>query len=131
MTVYHRIQTMTKDELQKFIYYIYLCGHLNEQCAVDDEVYYKHMLDCPSTDIDSLVTWFETLQPVKLHFTPNNGGSSYFIDTKFYSTEDAVSYIYKHHRFVTKVADDKYPKYATCMGRYSIMPCEGWSINHG
>ena len=123
MTVFNRIKTMDKDELQKFLYYIYLCGHLNEQCDVDDEVYYKHILDCPSTDIDSLITWFESIEPVKVHIKPHDDGEPYYIDTKFYTVDDAVAFIYKYYRFVIKVSDTQY---ATSLGMCSIEPCGGW-----
>lgn len=121
-TVYDRIKTMPKDELQKFLYYIYLCGHLNEQCDVDDEVYYKHVLDCPADDIDSLITWFETLEPVRLHLIPRDGREPYYLDTKFYSFDDAVSYINKYYRFVMKIGNNKY---TTSTGIFTITPCSG------
>ena len=70
MTVFDRIQTMTKDELQKLVYAIYLWGHINERCNLDDMYFYQTLLDAPSSTADDIVSSLADLEPYKVRVIP-------------------------------------------------------------
>lgn len=120
MTVFDRIKTMPKDELQKLIYYIYLWGHLNEQCDVDDEYFYQQFLDMPSNRIDYVIKNFDNMCPAKVREIPVDGGSPTYWSTKFYSVEHAAVYLMEYVHNIVKVDSSTY---ATPTTIYKIIPC--------
>ena len=126
MTVFDRIQTMPKDELQKLIYYIYLWGHLNEQCNVDDEYFYQKFLDLPASHIDSVINSFDNLQPVKVREVPIEGGTPRYLSTKFFSVEDAAQYLTKNILGIVKVDNTTY---ATSTTIYKLLACDGGKLS--
>ena len=88
-TVYDRIQSMSKDELQKIICSIYLWGHIDEQCHNDDTLFYQQFLDAPAYCADTVVSALTTLEPVVVYEIPLDGGEPHYWDTKFLSSDDA------------------------------------------
>ena len=120
MTVYDRIRTMTKDELQRLIYYIYLWGHTNEKCGVDDECFYEHLLDLPSRHVDNIVDALDNLKLYKVCEVKINDGTPKYLDTRFFSITDTTEYLGKHIREITKVDDFTY---ATTEAIYKIIEC--------
>lgn len=126
MTVFDRIKTMSKDELQKLIYYIYLWGHLNEQCNVDDEYFYQKFLDLPSNRIDDVINSFDRTNPVKVREVSIDGGAPRYLDGKFFSVDDASQYLSRHIRHLVKVDDTTY---ATSTTIYKIIPCDGGKLS--
>lgn len=114
MTVFDRIKTMNKDELQHLINVIYAWGHVNEQCAVDDTLFYKHFLDMPSNHMDSVIHDMDNLQlyeicVVHMHDDVHaNGGVPRYLATKFFSVDDATQYLKKHNQFIIKVDSTTY-----------------------
>lgn len=126
MTVFNRIQTMPKDELQKLIYYIYLWGHLNEQCDVDDEYFYQKFLDMPSTRIDDVINSFDSVHPIKVREVHIDGGVPRYFAHKFFSVEDASQYLTKHIHGIVKVDDTTY---ATPTTIYKFITCDGGKLS--
>lgn len=108
MTVYDQIQHMSKDELQKLILSIYLWGHTNEQCNVNDEVFYKHFLDLPARHIDEIVSSMDNLQLYQVCEVCNKNGTTRYLDTKFFSVDDAVHFLRKCYQFLIKVDGTTY-----------------------
>lgn len=108
MTVFDRIKTMTKDELQKLIYYIYLWGHTNEQCGVDDECFYEHLLDLPARHVDNIINALDNLSLVKVCIHNIEDPSVHYLGIKFFSIEDASQYLRKHIKGIIKVDDTTY-----------------------
>lgn len=120
MTVFDRIQTMTKDELQQLIHYIYLWGHTNEQCGVDDECFYEHLLDLPARHVDNIVDAFKHLQLYQVREVHINDGTLRYLGYKFFSVDDASQYLVKHCKGITKVDNTTY---ATSEAIYKIIEC--------
>ena len=120
-TVFDRIKTMPKDELQKLIYYIYLWGHMNEQCNTDDEYFYQQFLDLPSDRVDCIIDNFDKLQPAKIREISIDGGGLTYWPTKFYDVDDARIYLEEHINNIVKVDD---MTYATSTTIYKIIPCD-------
>ena len=118
MTVYDRIQTMTKDELQKLVYYIYLWGHINEECGVDDEYFYEYLLDLPARHCDNIIDALDNLQLYQVREVFINGGTPHYLSYKFFSVDDAAQYLTKHIKDITKVDDTTY---ATADAIYKII----------
>lgn len=108
MTVYDRIKSMTKDELQHLIHYIYLWGHTNEQCGVDDECFYEHLLDLPSRHVDNIIDAMDSLSLVRVRVHTFGKDDSYYLGTKFFSVEDATHYLEKHIGYLARVDDTTY-----------------------
>ena len=118
MTVFDRIKTMTKDELQKLIYYIYLWGHTNEQCGVDDECFYEHLLDLPSRHCDNIIDAMDNLHLYQVREVFINGGTPHYLAYKFFSVDDAAQYLTKHCKDIIKVDE---VTYATSTTIYKII----------
>lgn len=118
MTVFDRIQTMTKDELQHLIHYIYLWGHVNQQCGVDDECFYEHLLDLPARHCDNIIDAMDHLQLYQVREVFINGGTPHYFGYKFFSVDDAAQYLTKHIKDITKVDDTTY---ATSVAIYKII----------
>jgi len=114
MTVFDRIQTMSKDELQKLIYYIYRWGHTNEQCGVDDECFYEHLLNLPARHVDNIIDAMDNLHLYKVREVCIGGGTPHFLGFKFFSVDDAARYLMKHCTDIHKVDD------TTCATPYAI-----------
>ena len=125
-TVYDRIQTMTKDELQKLIYYIYLWGHLNEQCNVDDEHLYGMLLDADAVYVDDIIKDFDNTHPIKVLVIPIEGGEPRYLDTKFLSDEDAYYHIKSLHRNLVTIDPTTY---ATSTIIFKFKPCDGGKLS--
>lgn len=121
MTVFDRIKSMSKDELQHLIYYIYMWGHINEQCGVDDEYFYEYLLDLPARHCDNIINALDHLQLYQICEICVDGGSSCYFDTKFFSVEDASRYLTEHIKHIVK-ADDT--TYATITHVYRIITCK-------
>lgn len=121
MTVFDRIRTMTKDELQHLIHYIYLWGHTNEQCGVDDECFYEHLLDLPARYVDNIINALDDLQLYNICVYSFDGNPPRYLDRKFFGIEDAGQYLTKHIKYISK-ADDT--TYATSTNVYRIIPCK-------
>ena len=117
MTVFDRIRAMSKDELQQLIYYIYLWGHTNEQCGVDDESFYEHLLDLPTRHVDNIIDALDNLQLYQVREVFINGGVPHYLGCKFFSVDDAVQYLIKHCKDIAKVDDTTY---ATPVAIYKI-----------
>lgn len=126
MTVFDRIKTMPKDELQKLIYYIYLWGHTNEQCGVDDECFYEHLLDLPARHVDNIIDAMDNLSLYKVHEVCINGGTPRYLSYKFFSVDDAARYLTKHIHNITKVDNTTYTTSTTI---YKIIPCDGGKLS--
>ena len=122
MTVFDRIQNMTRDELQKLIYYIYLWGHLNEQCGVDDMRFYQQFLDMPSNRVDYIICELDNIKPVSILVTPLDGSGQHYLNNIFLSADDAVAYITTWLANI-KIDDETY---ADTTAVYKIMPCGQW-----
>lgn len=121
MTVYDRIKSMTKDELQNLIHYIYLWGHINEQCGVDDECFYEHLLNLPARHCDNIIDALDNLQLYQVKQVFINHGEPSYLSTKFFSIEDAAQYLKKYCRDITKIDDHVY---MTSLAVYTIIPCK-------
>ncbi len=126
MTVFNRIKTMSKDELKKLIYYIYLWGHLNEQCDADDEYFYQQFLDMPSTRIDDVINLFDNVHPVKVRQIPIDGSEPRYFSTKYFSVNDAAQHLTEYIPNLVKVDD---MTYATSTNVYKLMPCTGGKLS--
>ena len=120
-TVYDRIKTMPKDELQTLIYSIYLWGHINEQCNTDDEYYYMVFLDQPSHNIDLVVKNLEELELVMVREIPIDGGEPRYLSTKFYSDDDAYHHLKSMNPNLVMVDSTTF---ATPTTVYKIAPCD-------
>lgn len=120
MTVFDRIKTMPKDELQKLIYYIYLWGHVNQQCGVDDECFYEHLLDLPARHVDNIIDAMDNLKLYHIRVHSFDGEPPVYLGTKFFGTDDAGHYLTKHIKYITKVDDTTY---TTSTHVYRIIPC--------
>lgn len=120
MTVFDRIKTMPKDELQKLIYYIYIWGHIYEQCGVDDEFFYKHLLNLDARHVDEIIDALDNLKLYQVVETYIYGGTPHYLRYKFFSVDDATNYITEHCPNVHKVDD---MTYATPFNIYKIVPC--------
>lgn len=121
MTVFDRIKSMTKDELQQFIYYIYLWGHTNEQCGVDDECFYKHLLNLPARHCDNIIDALDNLKLYNIRIYSFDGKPPMYVDNKFFSVDDAQQHLARHIKHITKVDDTTY---ATTTNVYRIIPCD-------
>ncbi len=121
MTVYDRIQTMTKDELQQLIHYIYLWGHTNEQCGVDDECFYEHLLNLPARHCDNIIDAMDNLQLYQVRQVFICGGEPHYLSTKFFSVDDATQYLKKYTKNITKINDNVY---STSLAVYTIILCK-------
>ena len=111
---------MSKDELQKLIYSIYLWGHLNEQCGVDDMYFYQTFLDAPAFNADTVVSSLDKIEPMQVRVIPLNDTESYYLDTKFLSDDDAYYYLKGLHPDIVTVDNTTY---ATPTTIYKLMPC--------
>lgn len=120
-TVYDRIQTMTKDELQKLIYSIYIWGHLNEQCNVDDLYFYQTFLDAPDFNADTVVSSLDKIELFQVRVIPLDDTEPYYLGTKFLSDDDAYRYLKRLYSNIVTVDDTTY---ATPTIVYKIIPCE-------
>ena len=120
MTVFDRIQTMTKDELQRLIHYIYKWGHTNEQCGVDDECFYEHLLDLPGRHVDNIIDAMDHLQLYQVREVFINGGTPHYFGMKFFGIDDATQYLTRYVKDITKVDDTTY---ATSVAIYKIIAC--------
>jgi hypothetical protein len=120
MTVFDRIKTMSKDELQQLIYYIYLWGHTNEQCLVDDECFYEHLLDLPARHVDNIINAMNDLKLYNIRVYSFDDKPPVYVGHKFFGVDDAGQYLAKHIKYITKVDDTTY---ATTTNVYRIMPC--------
>lgn len=121
MTVFDRIQTMTKDELQHLIHYIYKWGHTNEQCGVDDECFYEHLLDLPARHVDNIIDALDNLQLYQVREVFINGGIPHYLGMKFFGIDDATQYLTRYVKDITKVDDTTY---ATSVAIYKIIACK-------
>ena len=121
MTVFDRIQSMYKDELQKLIHYIYLWGHVNQQCGVDDECFYEHLLDLPARHCDNIIDAMDNLKLYNIVVHSFDGKSEY-LSFKFFSYDDAGQYLTKTIKHIIKVDDTTY---ATTTNVYRIIPHNG------
>lgn len=119
MTVFNRIQTMSKNELQKLIYYIYLWGHTNEQCGVDDECFYEHLLDLPARHVDNIIDAMDNLKLYSICIYSFDGEPPVYMNTKFFGIHDAGEYLTKTIRYINKVDDTTY---TTTKNVYRIIP---------
>lgn len=119
MTVYDRIQTMPKDELQKLIYYIYLWGHTNEQCGVDDECFYEHLLDLPARHIGNIIDAMDNLTLYNIRMHSFDGEPPIYMNCKFFGVNDAGKYLASTIRNIHKVDDTTYTTPTTV---YRIVP---------
>ena len=122
MTVYDRIRTMTKDELQRLIYYIYLWGHTNEQCGVDDECFYEHLLDLPARHCDNIIDAMDNLKLYNIRIHSFDGNEPIYMNTKFFGIEDAGRYLTENIQHIHKVDDTTY---TTTKNVYRIIPHNG------
>ena len=120
MTVFNRIQSMNKDELQHLIHYIYKWGHINEQCGVDDECFYEHLLDLPARHCDNIIDALDNLQLHQIREVFIHGGTPHYLGMKFFGVNDATQYLTKHIKDITKVDDTTY---ATPVAIYKIISC--------
>lgn len=120
MTVFDRIQTMTKDELQHLLHYIYKWGHINQQCGVDDECFYEHLLDLPDRHVDNIIDALDNLQLYQVREVFIYGGTPHYLSTKFFSVDDATQHLTKHIKDITKVDE---VTYATSVAIYKIIAC--------
>jgi hypothetical protein len=118
MTVFDRIKSMSKDDLQKLIYYIYLWGHINEQCGIDDECFYKHLLNFHGCHVDDIISTMDNLCLCRVRESYIGGGSPHFLGIKFFSVDDAVQYLKKHLGDIRRIDDTTY---ATPFAIYKIM----------
>ena len=96
MTVFDRIKSMTKNELAEFISAVYAWGHINEKCDVDDECFYEHLLDMPCRMAKEIVDALSELHLCKIRII-SNGKEPEYMNTMFFSTDDALHYIYKYN----------------------------------
>ena len=122
MTVFDRIRIMPKDELQKLIYYIYLWGHTNEQCGVDDECFYEHLLDLPERHIHNIIDAMDNLKLYNIRIHSFDGEPPVYMNTKFFGVHDAGHYLTKTFKHITKVDDTTY---TTTKHVYRIIPHNG------
>lgn len=120
MTIFDRIKTMSKDELQRLIHYIYKWGHINQQCGVDDECFYEHLLDLPDRHVDNIIDALDNLQLYQVREVFINGGTPRYLDYKFFGVDDATHYLTKHIKDIIKVDDTTY---ATSTTIYKIIAC--------
>ncbi len=121
-TVYDRIQTMTKDELQNFLYHIYLWGHLNEQCNTKDEHFYQTLLDQPIGYADAIVVNFDNLTPVRIKVIPlDDTMSPHELGIKFISHYNAYCYLREQLPNIITVDETTY---ATPNIIYKLIPCD-------
>ena len=121
MTVFDRIRTMSKDELQHLIYYIYLWGHTNEQCGVDDECFYENLLDLPARHVDNIINALDELQLYNIRIHSFDGKPPVYLNFKFFGVDDAGQYLTKNIKHITKVDDTTY---TTKVNVYRIVPCK-------
>ena len=121
MTVFDHIKSMTKDELQHLIHYIYLWGHINEQCGVDDECFYEHLLDLPARHCDNIIDALDNLQLYNIRVNSFDAQPPIYLSTKFFGVDDAGQYLIKHINHIVKVDDTTY---ATTTNVYRIIPCK-------
>lgn len=119
-TVYDRIKTMTKDELQHLIHYIYRWGHINEQCGVDDKCFYEHLLDLPAHHCDNIIDALDNLKLYNVCVYSFGNEAPAYLSIKFFGVDDAGQYLTKHIRNITKVDDTTY---VTPTNIYRIIPC--------
>lgn len=122
MTVFDRIQSMTKDELQHLIHYIYLWGHINEQCGVDDECFYEHLLDLPERHVHNIINAMDNLQLYNIRIHSFDGEPPVYMNTKFFDIHDAGHYLTKTFKHITKIDDTTY---TTTKNVYRIIPHNG------
>lgn len=120
MTVFDRIKTMSKDELQKLIHYIYLWGHTNEQCGVDDEYFYEHLLALDAHHVDNVINALDNLQLYHIRVYSFDGEPPIYLNTKFFGVDDASRYLTKNIKHIVKTDDTTY---ATPTNVYRIIPC--------
>lgn len=121
MTVFDRIKSMPQDELQQLIYYIYLWGHTNEQCGVDDECFYEHLLDLPARHVDNIIEAMDNLELYNIRIHSFDDKPPVYMSTKFFGIHDAGQYLTDTIRHITKVDDTTY---ATTTNVYRIIPCK-------
>lgn len=128
MTVFDRIQAMSKDELQKLIYCVYLRGHLNEQCGIDDAHFFEHLMNHDARHVDNIINMLDTLKlyEVKaftlLERTPQPKDYYPITSTKFFSVDDAAQFIIKHgpKDSLHKVDELTYESF---LNLFKIVPC--------
>ena len=120
MTVFDRIKSMSKDELQQLIHYIYKWGHINEQCGVDDECFYEHLLNLPDRHIDNIIDAMDNLQLYQVREVYINGGVPRYLGCKFFSVDDATQHLTRYVKDIIKVDDITY---ATSTTIYKIIAC--------
>lgn len=121
MTVFDHIKTMSKDELQRLIHYIYKWGHINEQCGVDDECFYEHLLNLPARHVDNITSAMDNLQLYQVREVFINGGTPHYLGCKFFSVDDAAHHLTKYCKDIIKIDDTTY---ATDVAIYKIIPCK-------
>lgn len=121
MKVYDRIQSMSKDELQHLIHYIYKWGHINQQCGVDDECFYEHLLDLPARHCDNIIVALDSIQLCQVCVYEFSDHPPVYLNTKFFSIDDAGHYLTKHIKNIKKMDDTTY---ATSLNVYRIVPCK-------
>lgn len=90
-TVYDRIRTMSKSELDCLIQAIYHWGHINEECNTDDTLFYRHFLDEDESMVDYTINRLATL--VLYRVTVHDGEHDIPMRTKYYSLEDAIEWL--------------------------------------
>jgi hypothetical protein len=128
MTVFDRIKTMSKDELQKLILSIYTWGAINERCNSHNKHYYEHLLDLDASCVDDIINMLDTLElyEVKaftlLERTPQPKDYYPITSTKFFSVDDAAQFIIKYgpKDSLHKVDELTYESF---LNLFKIVPC--------
>lgn len=120
MTVFDRIQNMPKDELQKLILCIYHFGHINEQCGVDGDVFFKFFLDMPQGRVDELIDEYNNLELVTIRMLDIESGDINHITYKFFDVADATEYLTQYVPNLVKVDEVTYTTSTTV---YKIVTC--------
>ena len=108
MTVYERIQAMTKDELQKFIVCVYKLGHINQQCGVNESLFFRQLVNMQDTQLDKLFQTYAATRPVTIQEVDIESGNIKRYLLTFTNTQEAIDYINNNEPDIVKISDDTY-----------------------
>ncbi len=115
-----RIQAMSKDELQKLIYCIYLRGHLNEQRGIDDAHFFEHLMNLDARHVDNIIDAMDNLTLYHIRIYSFDGEPPIYMNCKFFGVGDAGKHLTSTIRNIYKVDDTTY---TTTTNVYRIIPC--------
>ena len=108
MTVYERIQAMTKDELQKFIVCVYKLGHINQQFGVNESIFFRQLVNMQDTQLDKLFQTYAATQPVTIQEVDIESGNIKRYLLTFTNAQEAIDYINNNEPDIVKISDDTY-----------------------